>query len=161
MQRYDRRGYPENLASRLLSRQFRRAQNDILASVGVCVDERATGSSVPTQFARKHPSGEKSKIKLIRRENETGLSIAAADLGLFCLTNVFILGLRHRMQVSYIVQVLVKCHSEAIRLFVSIPAYLLSRSSRLSGSTLAFGNSSLLARPLLFYIWLSICPRHT
>lgn len=101
VQQYDRRGYPQNLASRLLSRQSRRAQNDVLASVGVCVDERATGLSAPPQFVKKHHSAEKSKIKLIKRENEIGLSIAAADFGLFCLAGVFLLGLRHRMQVSY------------------------------------------------------------
>lgn len=102
IQQYDHKGYPENLASRLLSRQSRRAQNDVLATVGVCVvDERANLCAVPPkQHTRNNQSIEKSRIRLIRRENEIGMSIAAADLGLFCLSSIFLLGLRHRMQVS-------------------------------------------------------------
>ncbi|MCJ1464363.1 hypothetical protein MMC07_002976 [Pseudocyphellaria aurata] len=41
-----------------------------------------------------------AKVKAVRRENEIGLLIAAADLGLFCLANSCLLGLRHRMQVG-------------------------------------------------------------
>ena len=101
IQQYDHKGYPENLASRLLSRQSRRAQNDVLATVGVCVvDERANLCAVPPKHTRNNQSIEKSRIRLIRRENEIGMSIAAADLGLFCLSSIFLLGLRHRMQVS-------------------------------------------------------------
>ncbi|KAL8839249.1 MAG: hypothetical protein Q9176_004580 [Flavoplaca citrina] len=35
LQQYDNRGYPQNIGSRALSRRSRRAQNDVLATVGV------------------------------------------------------------------------------------------------------------------------------
>ncbi|KAL9638950.1 MAG: hypothetical protein Q9204_001311, partial [Flavoplaca sp. TL-2023a] len=35
LQQYDNRGYPQNISSRALSRRSRRAQNDVLATVGV------------------------------------------------------------------------------------------------------------------------------
>lgn len=101
MQQYDRRGNPENHASRQLDREFRMAQNDVLTSVGVCIDERAKTPKNQTQFAKEYHSIEKLKTRSIRRENEIGLSIAAADLGIFCVVTFFLMGLRNRVQASH------------------------------------------------------------
>ena len=58
MQRYDARGHPENNESRRLARRSRYAQNDILATIGVCVsiedqaDQKGTpGGSAPLSKA--------------------------------------------------------------------------------------------------------------
>ena len=100
VQRYDRRGYPENRQSKELSRRLRRAQNDILASVGICVDVK-DGSRV----LRRRLDGFKgrpldsSKVKLAGRENVAGFFISGQDNGLFWLSHFCVLGFRQRFQV--------------------------------------------------------------
>ncbi|KAI4102317.1 MAG: hypothetical protein LQ339_004672 [Xanthoria mediterranea] len=51
IQQYDNRGYPQNPGSRALSRRSRRAQNDVLATVGVLL--------YPDQFAQETPHAQK------------------------------------------------------------------------------------------------------
>ncbi|MCJ1261404.1 hypothetical protein MMC22_001268 [Lobaria immixta] len=98
VQQYDSRGYPQNLASRRLVRQARRAQNDVLADVGILQSVDENGHEIRSQLKIRRHAIDKAKVTDVRRENEIGLLIAAADLGLFCLANACLLGLRHRMQ---------------------------------------------------------------
>lgn len=100
MQQYDSRGYPQNLASRSLVRQARRAQNDVLADVGILQSVDENGLEIRSQLKSRRYAMDDAKVKAVRRENEIGLLIAAADLGLFCLANTCLLGLRHRIQVG-------------------------------------------------------------
>ena len=100
-QQYDYRGYPENQASRAAARRSRRAQNDVLSTVGVCVGVDADGQ--PTKLSPEGPKAqraEKQEIESVMRENEIGLFIAAADNGLFHLAINFAYGLRNRLQAS-------------------------------------------------------------
>lgn len=101
VQQYDARGYPENSASRALARASRRAQNDILSAVGVCVGVGKDGKprAVPkdTSQARRI---ERENVNAVRQENEIGLFIAAADNGLLHMATNFAAGLRNRLQAS-------------------------------------------------------------
>ncbi len=101
MQQYDRRGHPENLESRTLLRQSRRAQNDVLATVGVCVGVDENGKAVQPQVNRRNSdSNDTSKVQSVMRENELGLLLVGADTGLFFLGTFWVLGLRQRLQVG-------------------------------------------------------------
>lgn len=100
MQQYDSRGHPQNLASKALVRQVRRAQNHVLADFGFLRSVDENGHEIRSQLKIRRYAMDNAKVKAVRRENEIGLLIAAADLGLFCLTNTCLLGLRHRMQVG-------------------------------------------------------------
>ena len=97
-QQYDRKGYPENPASRALARQSRRAINDILTTVGVCVGVDAEGELRPI------PDGstsvlDKVKIAGVIRENEIGMLVGFMESTLDVLAGVYTLGLRCRIQV--------------------------------------------------------------
>ena len=101
VQQYDYRGHPENQASRAAARRSRRAQNDVLSTVGVCVGVDANGQ--PTKLPPDGPKtqrAEKEEIESVMRENEIGLFIAAADNGIFHLAINFAYGLRNRLQAS-------------------------------------------------------------
>lgn len=100
IQRYDYRGHPENQASRAAARRSRRAQNDVLSTVGVCVGVDANGQPKISPEGPKAQRAEKEEVKSVMRENEIGLFIAAADNGLFHLAINFAYGLRNRLQVS-------------------------------------------------------------
>ena len=100
-QQYDSSGYPENLESRALSRQSRRAQNDVLATVGVCVGVNAEGQPIQSQLdGLKKPVLDKSKIDAVVRENEIGLLVSSADNTLVSLASLYAVGFRHRLQVG-------------------------------------------------------------
>ncbi len=100
-QQYDRRGHPENLPSRRLLRQSRRAQNDVLATVGVCVGVDENGKVIRPQVnQRETDMNDRSKVESVMRENEVGLLLAAADAGLLYIGYFCVRGLRHRLQVS-------------------------------------------------------------
>jgi len=92
-QQYDSRGYAENLASKELSRQSRRAQNDVLATVGVCVNEKSLAKS-------NQATSEKSEIQQIMAENVDGLLLTTADSILLCSAIAWATGLKQRLQVS-------------------------------------------------------------
>jgi len=99
-QRYNRRGYPINPESRGIARTSRRAQNDVLSTVGFCVGIRADGSSVDTSLTlAKASKREKETTESVRKENEAGLLLGAASHGLMFLGIWWILGLRIRLQV--------------------------------------------------------------
>lgn len=100
-QQYDSSGYPENLESRALSRQSIRAQNDVLATVGVCVGVNAEGQPIQSQLdGLKKPVLDKSKIDAVVKENEIGLLVSSADNTLVSLASLYAVGFRHRLQVG-------------------------------------------------------------
>ena len=97
-QQYDRKGYPENPTSRALSRQSRRAINDILTTVGVCVGVDADGQIRPVHDGSQ-AALDKSKVIGVIRENEIGILVALAE-GIFdYLAGLWIVGLRYRLEV--------------------------------------------------------------
>lgn len=98
-QKYDSRGYPENPASRATSRQSRRAMNDVLATVGVCVGINTDGHKI-SMNDRGRPTFDRAKLDAIVRENELGLLVDSADMALLSLASMSTAGLRHRLQVS-------------------------------------------------------------
>lgn len=98
-QQYDRKGYPENPTSRALSRQSRRAINDILTTVGVCVGVDADGQVRPVHDNGSLAALDKSKVTGIIRENEIGVLIGLAEALLDDLASMWAIGLRFRLQV--------------------------------------------------------------
>ena len=97
-QQYDRKGYPENPISRALNRQSRRAINDILTTVGVCVGVDADGQIRPVHDGSP-ATPDNSKVTSIIRENETGMLIGFAEAALDDLAGMWTIGLRYRLQV--------------------------------------------------------------
>ena len=97
-QQYDRKGYPENPASRALARQSRRAINDILTTVGVCVGVDADGDLRPIPDDSTSVL-DKVKIAGVIRENEIGMLVGFIESTLDVLAGVYTLGLRCRIQV--------------------------------------------------------------
>lgn len=111
-QQYDGRGYPQNAASRELTRQSRRAMNDILATVGVCVGVDADGQKI-TINDRSRPSFNRAKIDSITTENEIGLVLDSADMMLVSLARMFTIGIRQRLQVCGLFRSPFRCLSES------------------------------------------------
>jgi hypothetical protein len=70
MQQYDARGHPVNPESRSLGREFRRAKNDILSTMGIVVSGEDRNTSIPN---------EQQKINQIASENDFGLVITTLD----------------------------------------------------------------------------------
>lgn len=99
-QRYNPRGYPINPESRALARTSRRAQNDVLSTVGICVGVHEDGrpADAPSTLAKaaKHDT---ARIESVRKENEIGLLLSAASNGIFFLGIWWIGGVRNRLQV--------------------------------------------------------------
>ena len=94
VQRYNSRGYPYNPESRAQSRRLRRAQNDVLATVGVCVErDEDTLSTVA------NGGNDRKKVERVVTENEVGLGIAAGELGLAFLSLWGVSAFRGRLQV--------------------------------------------------------------
>lgn len=97
-QQYDRKGYPENPASRFLSRQSRRAINDVLTTVGVCVGVDADGQIRPVHDG-SIAALDKSKVAGVIRENEIGMLVGFVEAALDDLAGMCTIGLRYRLQV--------------------------------------------------------------
>lgn len=97
-QQYDRKGYPQNLLSEDLDRRSRRAQNDVLATIGVCVQEGQTVHGAPSGHNAISP--DQSRIRSLIRENEIGLLISGFDLAFAGIATICAVGLRNRLQVG-------------------------------------------------------------
>lgn len=99
VQRYTDQARPENPVTNELNRQSRRAQNDVLATVGACQCVDKEGNPIPssTNTDMLGPSS----ARLIEEENNIGLHLLGADWLLFSLSNLCLLGLRQRLQVSH------------------------------------------------------------
>ena len=94
VQQFDSSGRPINPASRTAVREMIRAQNDVLATVGVCY-----GIAAGDKASHSREKPERDHLELVMRENEVGLFIGAADLGVLFLANWWLDGIRHRVQV--------------------------------------------------------------
>ena len=100
-QQYDSSGYPENLESKALSRQYRRAHNDVLEMVGISGGVQAEGQLIKSQLdSQRKPKLDKSAVDAVVRENEVGLLVGSADISLLYLCNMCTIGLKHRLQAS-------------------------------------------------------------
>ncbi|KAI9766517.1 MAG: hypothetical protein M1840_006474 [Geoglossum simile] len=95
VQQFDSSGHPINPASRTAVRDMIRAQNDVLATVGVCYGIAAGDKA----SAHNRTKSERGRLESVMRENEVGLFIGAADLGVLFLANWWLDGIRHRVQV--------------------------------------------------------------
>ena len=105
-QQYDARGRPESAASRELVRRARRARNDVLATVGVCVHVDESGKVVAradADEARGTAPSRSAEALAVLEENETGLWLELADGVLGSVTwATFATGLRQQIQVRSI-----------------------------------------------------------
>lgn len=96
VQQYDARGHPTNPSSRSLFRSLIHAQNDVLATVGVCVGVRNANKAESGPLFKS----EKEHIESVMHENEVGLVVSTVDIGLLFVATWWIVGMRNRMQVS-------------------------------------------------------------
>ncbi|MCJ1435956.1 hypothetical protein MMC27_005332 [Xylographa pallens] len=86
VQHYDTRGHPENRSSRSLARRARRAQNDILTTVGVCVFVDKNGRRIPPPSEDpKNIQLERDEILSVISESEFGFWLGAAEGSLWPL----------------------------------------------------------------------------
>ena len=124
-QQYDSSGYPENPESQELTRQYRRAHNDILKTVGLYARDQTEGQSINSRLdSQRKPALEKSAVNAVVRENEVGLLVLSTDKSLLYLSNMCTGGLRHRLQVSGPSQEFVAVRShyfQAYRFYSGIP----------------------------------------
>ena len=100
VQQYDIRGHPANPGSRANARQARRAQNDVLATVGVCISTDKCGRLAPaSSTSLANDSAESQKIRQIIRENEFGHWLSMSDDIAFYLLNSWLNCIWGRLQV--------------------------------------------------------------
>ncbi|KAL8831065.1 MAG: hypothetical protein Q9191_001077 [Dirinaria sp. TL-2023a] len=98
-QQYDRQGHPENSISRELVRESRRAQNEVLTTIGVCERVNKGTKSIVAHGGVEEDDDLRPAIRAIMKENEYGLFLSTTDWFLFSISNMCLLGLRQRMQV--------------------------------------------------------------
>ncbi|KAI1923453.1 hypothetical protein LOZ67_001568 [Ophidiomyces ophidiicola] len=70
VQQYDGRGHPTNLRSKASAKQFRRAKNDILSTMGIVVSG---------EDGRSRAAKEGQQVTLLAEENGYGMAISLAD----------------------------------------------------------------------------------
>ncbi|KAL8953660.1 MAG: hypothetical protein Q9222_000497 [Ikaeria aurantiellina] len=99
IQQYDSRGRPVNALSRALSRQSRRAQNDVLATVGVLwgPDQGSSGSSVLPTSHDDHPRNPNVFVEAYN-ESDTGFWMSSAAVLTAFYVHDRITHVRHRFQ---------------------------------------------------------------
>ncbi|KAL6716420.1 hypothetical protein ACLMJK_005987 [Lecanora helva] len=96
-QQYDNQGYPEFRHSRYQSRQSRRAMNDVLATVGVCVGTNADDYRLELGDQSKSAL-DKTKIDDVVNENLCGFILNFSEDVLSLLASITAEGLRCRIQ---------------------------------------------------------------
>ena len=96
MQRFDERGCPINLESRTEARRLRRAQNEVLSTVGLCVsrDEDAR------KIIHDRQGADREKVAAVIEENELGLELMTANLAYMFLSLWWTFASRGRLQVG-------------------------------------------------------------
>ena len=100
VQHYDSRGHPENRTSRSLARRSRRAQNDILTTVGVCVTVDKNGRMIrSTSVSHAKEQSERKQILSVISESEFGFWLGAAEGSLWTLLINGLGALRLRLEV--------------------------------------------------------------
>ncbi|KAL8656909.1 MAG: hypothetical protein Q9226_002444 [Calogaya cf. arnoldii] len=97
IQQYDNRGYPQNRASRDLSSRSRRAQNDVLATVGVLRRPPQVAQDTHHSRTQSAPSSVLSPQELIA-ENHLGCSLYNANVVLDKFCHSCMTRARHRLQ---------------------------------------------------------------
>lgn len=101
-QSYDLRGHPENSASRSAARRLRKAQNDILATIGVCVSVDKDGKLVPSSSIDSgKEQREMQRLASIISENEFGFWLSAGQAAALLLASSFPTCIRQRLEVRY------------------------------------------------------------
>ena len=100
VQLYNIRGHPENPGSRTNARRARRAQNDVLATVGVCVSTDKSAKSQLAAVTKSASDGPQTqKITQIIKENECGYWLSMShDVASYVL-QYWLVCLRDRLQV--------------------------------------------------------------
>lgn len=97
---YNQRGYPISPESTSLDRRLTHAQNDILATCGVCIVTSKDGNGPRVSSgAKNNTDGQKASIRRVVAENRMGLFLGTADIGLYFIGSWWINSLRHRLQV--------------------------------------------------------------
>ena len=97
-QLFDERGHPTNLTSREFSRSMRRAQNEILSVVGVCVRDISKPHDTQMSSSFEPDTG---IIQRTARENMYGLMIQVAGAVMHCSITWWIDSLRQRLLVRF------------------------------------------------------------
>ena len=106
VQHYDTRGHPENRSSRSLARRARRAQNDILTTVGVCVFVDKNGRRIPVPSEDpKNKQLERNEILSVISESEFGFWLGAAEGSLWPLLLNGLGAMRLRLEVRLLTHV--------------------------------------------------------
>ena len=100
IQHYDVRGHPENSSSRSAARRSRHAQNDVLATVGVCVNvdkngKLVTASALDLSFENKRLEN----LHEIASENLIGIWLGIAVNLVHYSSTFFVEGVRERLLV--------------------------------------------------------------
>ncbi|KAL9104079.1 MAG: hypothetical protein Q9163_000931 [Psora crenata] len=92
-QEYNSKGYAINPASTEFKRRMIHAQNDVLATVGVCAKiDSSTGSR------KLRSSGDSFRVDGVKSENESGMVISTVDIALMSLIEPCTVGLRQRLE---------------------------------------------------------------
>ncbi|KAL8730421.1 MAG: hypothetical protein Q9166_004059 [cf. Caloplaca sp. 2 TL-2023] len=125
IQQFDDRGYPQNPRSRVISRRSRRAQNDVLATVGVLLgpDHVASDSGTP------HGKEQRGPIS-VRNYEETA---AESELGFWmtCAHHLVILYIHERMTYA-------RQRMQAFRFYAGVPFHRALRTEWNSSGPLLF-----------------------
>ncbi|KAI9748053.1 MAG: hypothetical protein M1815_003635 [Lichina confinis] len=99
VQLYDSRGHPVNHASRALTRRLIRAQNDVLATIGVCVANPQSNTITIQRSGTTIVSPEDGDfIDGLDCTSATGLGLLASDFALLFLATWWNAGVRYRLQ---------------------------------------------------------------
>ncbi|KIW42771.1 uncharacterized protein PV06_06285 [Exophiala oligosperma] len=98
VQRFDSRGHPENLASEAARRRLRRAQNEVLSTVGVVVRKAKMNRSAWEDM------GDDQKHQLLLDENIAGANFGVVESVVLKLSTRWLSALRRRILVykSYV-----------------------------------------------------------
>ena len=98
---YDSRGHPVNQASRALTRRLIRAQNDVLATIGVCVANPQSNALTIQRSGTTNVFPEDGDfIDGLDCTSATGLGLLASDFACLFLATWWNAGVRYRLQVS-------------------------------------------------------------
>ncbi|KAI9724444.1 MAG: hypothetical protein M1812_000512 [Candelaria pacifica] len=99
-QRYDARGHPINPESRTLARISVRAHNDVLATVGACVDvgSDVKGPDDDSGTLAATSKVDRERIEAVMTENELGLIISTFDTCLVFLAQWAFVGIKFKLQ---------------------------------------------------------------
>ncbi|KAI4263791.1 MAG: hypothetical protein L6R42_001080 [Xanthoria sp. 1 TBL-2021] len=100
VQQYDNRGYPQNISSRALSRQSRRAQNDVLATVGILLSPDQFVQETPHAKGQSEPSSVQTQqdVEDVATESKLGYTLYNSYLALDIFSRSRMTCARHRIQ---------------------------------------------------------------